>query len=147
MDSEMIRPIVSGIIGAGVSVWMLTRLARWVPAASGDKSAETLLSENRTRILIANCLFFIGIGGAVAVYYAGYLPDNDWRGAALGFGFACVAPVMFLYFSALSGGALRIREAFVAYAISHKTPPFLLYGIWFLGFIAFFGAVASFVGR
>jgi hypothetical protein len=114
-----------------------------VPVASAGKAAETLLAENRTRIIAANALFFLGIVGAIFVYQKGYVPRNDWRPAGLGFGFGCVAPVLFLYLSALSGGAGRIQEAFVAYAISQKTPTALLYGMLFLGFISFFAAAAS----
>jgi hypothetical protein len=101
------------------------------------------LAENRARIFAANALFFLGITGAIFAYQQGYFPRNDWRPAGLGFGFACIAPVLFLYLSALNGGSRRIQEAFAAYAISQKTPPMLLYGILFLGFISFFAAAAS----
>jgi hypothetical protein len=143
VDADVFRPIVSGLIGAAVSGWLLSRLSRWVPVALADKPAEALLKENRTRIYAANTLFFLGIVGAIVVYQKGYFPRNDWRPAALGFGFGCIAPVLFLYFSTLSGGTRRTQEAFVAFAISQKTPPMLLYGILSLGFISFLVAATS----
>jgi hypothetical protein len=143
VDADMLRPILSGLVGAVISGWFLSRLSRWVPVASGRKSAETLLAENQTRIYAANTLFFLGIVSAIIIYQKGYLPRNDWRPAALGFGFGCVAPILFLYLSTFSAGASRTQEAFVAYSISQKTPPMLLYGILFLGFVAFFAAAAS----
>jgi hypothetical protein len=143
VDADTLRPILSGAIGAVISGWFLTRLTKWVPVASRGKPAETLLAENRTRIYAANTLFFLGIVSAIFMYQKGYFPRNDWRPAALGFGFGCVAPVLFLYLSTLNAGASRTQEVFVAYSISQKTPPLLLYGILFLGFVAFFAAVAS----
>jgi hypothetical protein len=143
VDADTLRPIVSGLVGAAISGWLLTRLSKWVPVASGGKSAETLLVENRTRIYGANTLFFLGILSAIVMYQKGYFPRNDWRPAALGFGFGCVAPVVFLYLSTFSAGISRTQEAFVAYSISQEAPPMLLYGIMVLGFVAFFAAVAS----
>lgn len=143
MDVDVVRPIVSGLVGATVAGWLLSRLSRWVPVASEGKSAETLLAENRTRIFIANALFLLSLVGAIFVYRKGYFPANDWRAAGLGFGAACIAPVLWLYLSTLNGGARRTQEAFVAYAISQRTPPVLLYGLLFLGFISFFAAAAS----
>ena len=139
----MLRPILSGLVGAAISGWLLARLSKWVPVATDGKSGETLFAENRTRIYAANTLFFLGIVSAIVIYQKGYFPRNDWRPAALGFGFGCVAPVLFLYLSTFSSGARRTQEAFVAYSISQKTPPMLLYGILFMGFIAFFAAAAS----
>jgi len=143
VDADVFRPIASGLIGAAVSGWLLARLSRWVPVALADKPAEALLKENRTRIYAANTLFFLGIVGAIVVYQKGYFARNDWRPAALGFGFGCIAPVLFLYFSTLSGGTRRTQEAFVAFAISQKTPPMLLYGILSLGFVSFLVAATS----
>jgi len=143
VDAEVLRPILSGLAGAAISGWLLARLSRWVPRASDCKSAEILLAENRTRIYAANTLFFLGIVSAIFIYKSGHFPRNDWRPAALGFGTGCVASVLFLYFSTFSGGPRRVQEAFVAYSMSQKTPPLLLYGLVFLGFIAFFAAVAS----
>src|SRR4030095_5345743 len=102
VDADMLRPIVSGLIGAVISGWFLARLSGWGPVASDRKSAETLLTENRTRIYAANTLFFLGIVSAIFIYQKGYFPRNDWRPAALGFGFGCVAPVLFLYLSTFS---------------------------------------------
>ena len=143
MEADTLRPILSGLAGAAISGWLLARLSRWVPGSSDGKSAEVLLAENRTRIYAANTLFFLGIVSAILTYKSGYFPGNDWRPAALGFGTGCVASVLFLYFSTFSSGPRRVQEAFMAYAMSQKTPPILLYGVVFLGFIAFFAAIAS----
>ena len=143
MDADVFRPILSGLIGAVISGWLLSRLSRWVPVASAGKTAETLLAENRTRIYTANTVSFLSIVSAIVMYKSGYVRGNDWRPAALGYGFGCVAPVLFLYLSTVGGGARRTQEAFVAYAISQKTPPVVLYGLLFVGFVTFFAAIAS----
>ena len=143
MDADALRPILSGLVGAAISGWLLQSLSKWVPRVSNGKTAEALVSENRARIYAANSLFFLGIAGALFVYQRGYFPRNDWRPVALGFGSGCVAPVLFLFFSTISKGSQKVREAFVAYAISQKTPPLLLYSLMSLGFIAFFVGLAS----
>jgi len=143
MEADVLRPVLSGLAGVAISAWLLRKLSKWVPLASNGKSAEALVSENRTRIYAANTLFFLGIIGALFAYQRGYLPRNDWRPAALGFGSGCVAPVLFLFLSTVSGGSRRVQEAFVAYAISQKTPPLLLYSLMSLGFITFCVGLSS----
>jgi len=143
VETDALRPVLSGLAGAAISAWLLQKLFKWTPLASNGKAAEALVSENRTRIYAANTLFFLGIIGAVFVYQRGYVPRNDWRPAALGVGSGCVAAVLFLFLSAVRGGSRKIQEAFVAYAISQKTPPLLLYSLMSLGFIAFCVGLAS----
>lgn len=143
VEADALRPILSGVAGAAISAWLLQRLSRWVPLAKNGKSAEALVSENRARIYAANTFFFLGIIGALFVYQRGYFPRNDWRPAALGLGFGCVAPVLFLFLSTVSSGSQKVREAYVAYAISQKAPPLLLYSLMSLGFVAFCVGLAS----
>jgi len=142
MMYESIRPIVSGVLGAVVAVWLGRSWARWVPVECARKSASVLKKEHRVGILVANGLFLLGLLGAVFLYQPGYFARNDWRPAGLGFGVATTAPLAWLYTYAVVTGR-RVTEVYVAYSMSEQTPPRVLYGIMSAGVICLFVTLAS----
>jgi hypothetical protein len=146
MDFEMIRPVVSGLIGGVISAWLLRRLARSVPEACETKGADELVLENKVKILVSNILFFAALIGGVALYHFGHFQRNDWRGLLLAFGIAAVAPALFLFFSSIAGGAQRVKEAYVAYAVAQRVPIGVLYAGFALGSICLFVALGSVIG-
>ena len=142
MAYEILRPILSGLLGAVIAVCLGRTWSRWVPAECAKKSAATLKKENRLGIIVANCLFFAGLFGAFLLYQRGYFARNDLRPLGLGFGIASTAPLLWLCAYARLTGR-RVEEVFVAYSISEQTPPIVLYGIMGAGVIFLFAALAS----
>jgi hypothetical protein len=136
MEYEALRPIVSGLLGAGISVW----LGRAWECAR--KSASTLKRQNRIGIVVANGLFLASLLGAIFLYQPGYFERNDWRPLGLGFGVATTAPLLWLCAYAFLTGR-RVKDVYVAYAMSERTPPVVLYGIMCAGVICLFAALAS----
>jgi len=113
-----------------------------VPTFCNRKGADTLLRQNRAGIILANLLFFAGLGLAIALYAWDYFPSNDWRGFGLGAGFSFTAPLVVLPLSALVAGR-DPREALVAFAISQKTPMVALYTLLVSGAVLFVASVTS----
>lgn len=146
MDLESIRPVISGLIGGAISVWLLRRLAKSVPETCGTKGTDELVQENKSRIVVSNILFFASLVGGVALYHFGYFERKDWRGLLLVFGIATVAPVLFLFVSSVAGGVQRVKEAYVAYAVAQRVPLGVLYAGFALGSICLFVALGSAVG-
>lgn len=146
MDLESMRPVISGLIGGVISVWLLRRLAKSVPDACGTKGADELVQENKLKILVANILFFAVIVGGVALYRFGYFERNDWRGLLLIFGVGTVTPALFLFFSSVAGGIRRVKEAYAAYAVAQRVPLGILYAGFALGSICLFVALGSVIG-
>ena len=146
MELESVRPVISGLIGGVISVWLLRRLAKSVPEACGAKGAQRLVQENKNRILVCNILFFASIAVGVALYHFGYFESNDWRGLLLTFGIATVAPALFLFVSSLAGGAQRIKEAYGAYAVAQRLPLGVQYAGFALGSTCLFVALGSLLG-
>jgi hypothetical protein len=135
-------PAVSGAIGGALATLLCSAWAKWVPTVCNRKGADTLLRQNRAGIILANVLFFVGLGLAIAVYVWGYFPSNDWRGFGLGAGFAFTAPLVVLPLSALIFGR-DPREALVAFAISQKTPMVALYLLLISGAAMFVASLTS----
>lgn len=146
MDFESVRPVISGLIGGVISVWLLRKFAKSVPETCGAKGADELVQENKSKILVSNILFFASLAGGVALYHFGYFERNDWRGLVLIFGLATVAPVLFLFLVSIGGGSQRVKETYVAYAIAQRVPLGVLYGGFALGAICLFVALGSMIG-
>jgi hypothetical protein len=142
MEIESIRPILSGTLGGLLAIYFCNALSRWVPKVCNGKSADTLTGENRVAIWIANSFFFLGILGGIAIYSLGYLPNDDWRGLAVGTGGGSIAALA--VFPAFAIGQRRsVKEAYVAYAISQQTPLMLVFGILMTCIALFAAAVGS----
>ncbi len=127
-----IRPILSGLAGGAVAVWLSHKLSRWIPTTLRGKPARLLVAENRTAIRWANAASASGLLSALALYLWGGYARNDWRPFGLGFGFALTAPLIVLPVVA----ALRkqnIKECLVSFAISQHMPIPVIYGLLLLG--------------
>ena len=142
MDFEFFRPVLSGLIGGILAIIFCGALSRWVPRICDDKSATTLIRQNRIAIWVANTLFFGGLVAGIAVYQLGFLPSTDWRGLALGSGGGSLAALAVLPLQAILKGHSP-KEAYVAYAIAQKTPIVLVYGILVLCATSFAVAASS----
>lgn len=135
-------PALSGVIGGVLATWLCAAWAKWVPSVCNRNDANTLLRQNRIGIVLANLVCFAGLCLAIAVYALDYFPNNDWRGFALGAGFAFSSPVLVLPLCASIAGRAP-REALVAFAISQKTPMAVLHFIFVLGTVMLVAAVTS----
>ncbi|MYN26850.1 hypothetical protein [Duganella levis] len=142
MEFESIRPIISGLLGGLLAIAFCIALARWVPRIFNGKNAETLIRQNRISIGIANFLLFLGLLVGICIYMSGFLLNDDWRGLALGAGGGSIAALAALPLVALVTGN-RPKEAYVAFAISQKTPVPLLYGVLVLAVALFVTAATS----
>lgn len=141
MDFELMRPMISGVLGGLFAMIFCRALAGWIPQICNGKSAETILRENRVLILVANALFFCGILIGFALSQFGLLSDADWRAVALGLGGGSAAALISLPLLATIRGSSP-KEAFVAFAISQNVPPILLYSVLIL-LSAWFAAAIS----
>jgi membrane-associated HD superfamily phosphohydrolase len=142
MEIESIRPILSGLLGGLLAIFFCNALSRWIPQICNGKSAEILIRENRVAIWLANALLFGGLIASIAIIQTGLLLNDDWRSAGLGAGGGCIAALAVLAAMALVTGHSP-KEAYVAYAISQRTPMALLYGILVVGVVSFVVAGAS----
>ena len=143
MDELSLRPVISGIVGGLFAWWLTTKWSRWIPDRVGAKKVDALISENRWRIRVANTLFFCVIALGIALFNNGYFAPSDWRGFGMIAGIAFVAPLAFLYLSALHLGQIRVQEAFVAYAINQRLPMVVLYALVTIGLIVLCVSVAT----
>lgn len=142
MNFESIRPLLSGLAGGKIAIFVCRAIARWVPEVCNGKGADALIQENRVGIWFANTFFFVGILVAIAIYQMGFLANDDWRGGALGVGAGSLIALILLPLPTLWRGNSP-KEAYVAYAISQKTPIVLLYGIFVMCVFFFTVAVAD----
>lgn len=137
MDLESVRPVFSGLVGGFIAIIFCRALARWVPEVCNGKNATTLIRENRFGIWFANISFFIGFLVGIAIYQLGFLLSSDWRGLALGVGGGSICALVVLPLMALAVGHSP-KEAYVAFAVSQRTPIAIVYGVLVLcvGFFA-----------
>jgi hypothetical protein len=142
MDFDSVQPIISGLVGGSIAMWLTTKWMRWVPEVFRRKSAGTLLEEHHSAVVIADCLFFVGLLVGLALYQFAGFERNDWRPIVLGFGLASVGPLCSLLVVSLVTRR-NPKEAFVAFAISQRTPLVLIYGLLVLGAITFFATIAA----
>lgn len=140
MTLDELRPVLSGLAGGVVAVWLSHRLSRWIPASLNGKSAQSLVQEHRAAILCANVMAALGIFGALALYSVAGFASNDWRPLGLGLGFALTAPLVAVpAVSWLTGRS--VREGLVSYAISQRMPVVAIYGVLLLGIPLFFVSI------
>jgi hypothetical protein len=144
MEFGELRPILSGLVGGLIAIWLCTALARWLPEVCNGKSVETLVVEHRTAIWCANILLILGLAGAMALFGFKAIESDDWRALGIGLGGGSLAALISL---ALFGTFKRspLKEVYVAYAVSQKAPVFLVYGILICCMVSFFVAVSSFL--
>lgn len=134
--------IICGLVGAGVSLWLRKYLIKWIPAAYRSKMSKPLSKEVGYAILISDALFFLCLFGAILFYLMGFFKNNDWRGLGFFMGFAFMSPLVVIPMISLIFKQ-RIKDSFVAFAVSDGAPPGCLYTIIGVGIFAFLAALLS----
>jgi len=132
MLSDIVRPIVSGILGATGAEWLTKKWRRWIPTGSGSKSKKSIMRENAGRLRVANWLCLIGILAGFLLYLTGYVSRYDWRGLGVAAGMSAGLPLLWMIGSSISGGMKSVRESLVAFSMSQKTPIPILFGLLIL---------------
>lgn len=145
MDFDTYRPIISGVIGGILSTILCSYWAKFLPRRYSGKSVKQLVQENKRKIQFANYLFISCLLVNIGVYKFGLFGVHDWRGFGLFFGLAFFSPLVWLYLSSCAQGPARVTEAFVAYAVSQKTPIWLLYALMVAGSVLCFTSLAALV--
>jgi hypothetical protein len=90
------RPLLSGLIGAVVAHLLIRWLGQRFPVGPKSHSLDWYAPRYGWVESAALLLFLCGMGVGLSLYYSGYLPRNDPRGAALGFFLGCLLPFAFL---------------------------------------------------
>jgi len=144
MAFEDFRPILSGLVGGAVAVWLSSVLAGRMPISFRGKSIDRMAQENRSAIKVVNLLGLVGIFGALALYQFLNFAHNDWRPLALGFGFAFSAPLIWLPLSAVAANR-HPAEALIAYAHQQKMPATILLPLLALGLPTLIFAIWGFL--
>lgn len=143
MEIASLRLVLSGLIGAVITVWFLRKISQWVPTTCSSQSIAEIAQKHRWKVRCANALGIAALLGGVALYEFEFFASNDWRGLGLAFGAACMLPALFLILTSAFEGREAIREVFVLYAVGQDTPPLLLNSIIVVGAISFFVSAAS----
>ena len=143
MISDVIRSIVSGILGAIGAGWLSNKWRHWMPSGCGSKSKSVIMRENAGRIRMAGWLALAGILVGLALDLSGHLFRYDWRGLGIAVGLAGGLPLLWLAGSSIGGGRRKFREGLVALAISQKTPIPILIG---LSALCIAGGIAAAIG-
>lgn len=138
------RSMISGLLGGALAIWFCAKFSSLLPQICRGKNREILLSENRISILCANGIFFFGICSSIYLYQSHFFLNSDWRGFAFGAGGGCLGMILVIPVQAMINGRSYV-EAYVAYAISQKTPVFLLYILTVSGIGAFFAALGTLI--
>ncbi len=126
MGIDGLGPIFSGTLGGLIAVLICYAWSKWVPRTYGGKSSETLVFQFRWAIRFANLLSLVGVLVGIALYPLGGYDKGDWRPIGIGFGFALASPLFVLPVVAMLGGC-KPSEAYIAYSISQKVPPIILF--------------------
>jgi hypothetical protein len=105
-------------------------------------AAHRSVEQNRGPIFISNVLFFGGLLFGIYLYGNGTFEKSDWRGMGIGFGVSCFGPMVVLPLSSAIRGR-RVGEAFVAFSISQKMPPWLLFLVLAFGVFGLAISLAS----
>jgi hypothetical protein len=147
MDLETVRPVVTGVIGGLVSLWLMKRWARYVPEAYKEKSAEQLVAEYRARIVVANALFIGTIFLGVYLFKSGHMSSTSWRLFFLVVGAAILAPLAALLLPTIGKGRSQAVEAVTAFAIAERIPLPVLAMIVLAGVVCLASALGGFSGN
>lgn len=132
MDIDSIRPVISGLIGATVAVWLTSRWEKSLPNSLAGKSNEDLAHQHKLAVLVANVLFFAGLGIGLAMYKFGRYASTDMTPLLVGFGFSGFMPLLALVAIPLVRGQ-RPSESFYAFSVGQKSPMAVTYGILGVG--------------
>lgn len=141
MDFDSVRPILSGIVGGGIALWLAARWQRRQSSAE-RRSSEALGRTHRLASIIASVLFFSGLIFAIALYKIGGFKSTDWAPLGLGVGGGCFAALIALGLVPLIRRQ-SIKDSFLAFAASEQASPLAIYVILASGSVGFFFAAAK----
>jgi len=142
MDLDVIRPLISGLVGAMITGWLVSRWARTLPRSYRGMTRAELARQHRAAVRAANGLFLAGLFIGVGLYRYPAFASTDWRPVCLGFGLASVMPLLAI--AVISRARNKsLREAYVAFALGQGTPIWVTYGILGAGVVAFCFAVPA----
>jgi hypothetical protein len=142
MEFDSFRPLVSGLIGGLLTVWLMKRWSAAVPLAFKGKGAEQLVSEYKTGIVAANALFFATIALGIYLLNVWHVPRNSWAHGLLVIGLAVVAAAAGLLLPTVGKRRAYVAEAIAAFAIAERTPLVVLAGIGVIGAICLASALS-----
>jgi hypothetical protein len=143
MSAEEIRSIGCGPIGAFFSAmiaslifnWQVRRWSHRIPSEFGGKGKNRLLKENKNTNQIAKAFVPIGLFFPLLYYKGQQTTGKDWRGLGIALGLMCFLPVAYVVAANAMRGSERVKEALVAFVISERTPPKVLFTFIGVGFI------------
>ncbi len=146
MEFDTVRPIVAGVIGGLLSMWLMKRWSRLLPQAYNEKTAEQLVAEHRISIIAANVLFIGTIVFGIYLFKGGQVASNSWKHFFLVVGVAILAPLAALLLPAIGKGRSRAMEAVTAFAVAERTPLPVLAVIVVVGAVCLASAIGGLVG-
>jgi hypothetical protein len=147
MDFDTIRPFISGLIGAAVASWLTIKLAGRFPHSKDANKQRASVEDELMTLRYANIAAGIGFGIGMMFYIGGFLDRHDWRGLGIGGGLMVFLPILIIIGRNLHGGVQGIKNGFLAFSISTKTPAWLLF--LFMGLMLAGGlfAAISFISK
>ena len=143
MSAEEIRSIGCGPIGAFFSAtiaslifnWQVRRWSHRIPKKFGRKEKNQLLKEYKSTNQIAKAFGLVGLFFPLLYYKGQQTTGKDWRGLGIALGLMCFLPVAFVVAANAMRGSEKVKEALVAFVISERTPPKVLFTFIGVGFI------------
>lgn len=128
MRLEEFSPVLSGLIGGLIAIWLSWAWERWIAKGYKGRSAEILLSEGRSLCWGAAIIFFGGVIAIILVPVSVFRND-DWRG--LGVITGCTMNLILFWMWLWSCWRGRtFSEAFITFSISQKIPTIVFSGVF-----------------
>jgi len=146
LEFDSVRPVITGVIGGLLSLWLIRRWAPHVPQAYNSKTAEQLAAENRVGIIAGNVLFIGAILVGLYLFNSGQVPSNSWRHFFLLMGVALLATVAAVLLPTIGKGRGRAIEAVIAFAIAERIPLLGVVLIGITGVVCLTSALGSLLG-
>jgi drug/metabolite transporter (DMT)-like permease len=149
MSAEEIRSIGCGPIGGLISAiiasvifnWQVRRWSHRIPSKFGEKGKNLLLEEYKNTNRIAKVFGLAGLSFMFLYYKGQETTGDDWRGIGIALGLMCFLPVAYVVAANVLRGSERVKEALVAFIISERTPPKVLFT--FIGVCFIIGVVCA----
>jgi len=141
MDFDSLRPVLSGIVGGSIAIWIGARWQRRQSSAD-RRSSQLLARSHKLASILASALFFSGLIAAIALYKIAGFENTDWVPFALGAGGGCFAAMLVLALVPFVRGQ-SIKESYLAFANSQQSSPLVVYAILGFGSVGCFFALAK----
>jgi hypothetical protein len=104
------RPLISGLVGAVLAHLLIRWLGRRFPVGPKPHSLDWYTRRYEWIEWSGLLLFVCGMGMGLSLYFSGFLPRNDPRGAAVGFVLGCLLPFAFVSVVCAVSSRHRFRE-------------------------------------